>query len=360
MPQYMTHANLRLTAHGLFAIGGAGSGRAPAEIADFASLILLETFVHDTDPELAFDRFCARASAVDAGVKPLSEEFHARETIEVSLGRNIFIARDPQTGALVDLIARSRTSRSTLADIVETHVQIADKQLTPDRETFDRSMQHLCEIGLLTPAAHQLDWGTMRRRFAICEWFGFSRGAPVDRYYLDRFVAEIRERVVGEVLEIGGRSANRELYGFPNVTRYQTLDMRPGPGVDIVGDAHDPAIHPPDSVDSIVAFNVLEHCEQPWKVVENMRLWLRRGGWAFCMVPNAQRIHAMPRDYWRALPEAVQWMFRDFSTREIRQYGNPTTVIAAYLGIAAEELSRDELDEIHLDYPVATCISARA
>ncbi len=42
MPQYMTHANLRLTARGLFATGGAGSGRAPVEVADFASLILLE------------------------------------------------------------------------------------------------------------------------------------------------------------------------------------------------------------------------------------------------------------------------------------------------------------------------------
>ena len=60
---------------------------------------------------------------------------------------------------------------------------------------------------------------------------------------------------------------------------------------------------------------------------------------------------------WRALPEAVQWMFRGFSTREIpASYGNPTTVIAAYLGIAAGQCRRDELDEIHLDYPVATCI----
>jgi hypothetical protein len=72
MTQYMTHANLRLTARGLFATGGAGSGRAPVEIADFASLMALETFVHDTDPDLAFERFCARASAEDADVTPLS------------------------------------------------------------------------------------------------------------------------------------------------------------------------------------------------------------------------------------------------------------------------------------------------
>nr|WP_230968368.1 hypothetical protein [Nostoc sp. WHI] len=39
-------------------------------------------------------------------------------------------------------------------------------------------------------------------------------------------------------------------------------------------------------------------------------------------------------------------------------YGNPTTVIASYHGIAVEELTSEELDAYHPDYPVANCILA--
>jgi hypothetical protein len=39
-------------------------------------------------------------------------------------------------------------------------------------------------------------------------------------------------------------------------------------------------------------------------------------------------------------------------------YGNPLTVVASFLGIAAEEVSPQELDAWHPEYPVATCLVA--
>ncbi|HLO88892.1 MAG TPA: hypothetical protein VK203_28345 [Nostocaceae cyanobacterium] len=52
-------------------------------------------------------------------------------------------------------------------------------------------------------------------------------------------------------------------------------------------------------------------------------------------------------------------MFRNFSQEKLYIYGNPTTAIASYHGIAQEELTTEELDAFHPDYPVVTCIVAQ-
>jgi SAM-dependent methyltransferase len=192
----------------------------------------------------------------------------------------------------------------------------------------------------------------------FCRDFGFARGTPIDRYYLDKFLHQIRSQVKGNTLEIGGAVSNGVSFGFNQATEYHALDLAPSPFNDLAGDAHDPSLIAADSFDSIVSFNVLEHCTRPWIVVENIHKWLKKGGKAFCMVPNAQRLHELPRDYWRPLPSAVESMFDRFSNSQLYVYGNLITHTASYYGIASDELKPEELDYAHPDYPVATCIVA--
>lgn len=77
------------------------------------------------------------------------------------------------------------------------------------------------------------------------------------------------------------------------------------------------------------------------------------------MVPNAQRVHAAPRDYWRPLPDAIESLFASFPIRKLFLYGNPITTVASLMGIAAEELSEEDLDYLNSAYPVATCVVAQ-
>jgi SAM-dependent methyltransferase len=164
--------------------------------------------------------------------------------------------------------------------------------------------------------------------------------------------------VKGNTLEIGGAVTNGAAFGFSRTTEYHALDLSPSPYNDFAGDAHDPSLIAADTFDSIVCFNVLEHCTKPWIVAENIHKWLKKGGTAFCMVPNAQRVHELPRDYWRPLPSALESMFDRFAQRQLHVYGNMMTHMASSYGIACEELTPHELDFAHPDYPVATCIVA--
>ena len=241
---------------------------------------------------------------------------------------------------------------------LQTHLHaVAVKYPALTLEEFRLLAERLLAENILTIPIGAVDFGDFRRQLPICPQFGNSRGRSIDRYYLDRFVETVRSDVKGVTLEIGGRKVNRELYNFTNVTSYLAMDLT-GVDLDIVGDAHDPQAVAEASLDSVVLFNVLEHCERPWIVADNIYRWLKPGGQVFCMVPNAQRMHRVPKDYWRIFPDALDSLFARFPRRKLYVYGNPLTTLSAYYGIAANELSRDELDHYHENYPVANCIHA--
>ncbi|MEN9214993.1 MAG: methyltransferase domain-containing protein [Gloeomargarita sp. DG02_1_bins_92] len=231
-----------------------------------------------------------------------------------------------------------------------------------DFAQFQQVFQELYGLGLIVPAVGQVDWGDIRRCLPLCGITGFSRGTPIDRYYQKQFLDAVKERIKGHVLEIGGLAKDREFYNFnwAEIISYRCMNIEAGAGVDLVGDAHDAHAITAHSVDAILIFNVLEHCYDPAQVIGNMKHWLRRGGWCLALVPTAQRLHDRPADYWRLLPDGLRYLFRDYSQCDLYTYGNTLTVVATFLGIAAEELTPAELDGQHPDYPVIACVAAQA
>ena len=359
MPRlYVSQAQLRLTRTGVVATGGLGSAKEPVDVTDPLSLFLLELLVNPTERDVAYSKLSEILAM--PRLLELRNTVHAdgSDVCDIWLGSRKFMVRTAPDDEIEDLTSLSAATHGLLLALVHEYVADGETLIEPTREVFEDGFDKLYDSGLIGPAFFEVQWGDLRRSTPICPWFGWGRGTPIDRYYLDKFVTDIRQQVSGVAVEIGGTAGNAARYGFRRVRRYLTLDMSAAHGVDIVGDAHDSSLLRPESVDSIIAFNVLEHCIRPWVVVENMRTWLRGGGGAFCMVPNAQRIHNMPGDYWRPMPSALSWMFREFRNQKVYQYGNPAALIAAYMGIAAEELSSQELDETHPDFPVATCVAA--
>ncbi len=263
-----------------------------------------------------------------------------------------------KTPGIRDLTSMSK-NMPFVAAALQSHFHIGEGEYSPmTLEEFGKLAERLTNESLLTVPIGAIDFGDFKRQQPFCPQFGNLRGSPVDRYYLEKFIQEIRSEVKGITLEIGGNEANQEQYKFTNVKFYLTMDLQ-GEDLDIVGDAHDPGAVDEASLDTVVLFNVLEHCERPWQVVDNIYRWLKPDGQVFCMVPNAQRVHRVPQDYWRIFPDALDSLFARFPRRKLYVYGNPLTTLAAYYGIAVEELSREELDYYHENYPVANCIHAQ-
>ena len=109
-------------------------------------------------------------------------------------------------------------------------------RLDPQLESAHFNLGKALAMRLLVPAPGTVDLGDLAVPEPLCGNFGFFRGTVVDRYYLDRFLDRIRHEVVGRVLEVGGRRANREAYGFTNAERYIAMDMQAHGQVDLIAD----------------------------------------------------------------------------------------------------------------------------
>ncbi|MHC5863006.1 methyltransferase domain-containing protein [Nostoc sp.] len=329
-------------------------------------LTILEIFIHEQSLESAYQKF-QETNSTDISEKQLRQCTKVRsdsdDLVVMLANKSLKVLKKGLMSLLnpeytIDLTAISQENFQVITCLFNSENFSAHEPEINSFETFRQSSEYLERLGLLSPAINTIDWGDLRRRFPLCNLFGFTRGIPINRYYLDKFISDIRPQVAGTVLEVGGVLQNREFYQFSKATEYHTLDIAANPGVTQVGDVHERAMFKPGSLDTVVIFNVLEHCHNPWVVVENIYIWLKVGGKCFCMVPSAQRLHDFPGDYWRPLPDGMQQLFQNFCHQKLYVYGNPLTVVASFMGISAKELSPDELDDFHPDYPVTTCIVA--
>lgn len=363
--QYVPNVFLKIEDSQLYAIF-AWSQRTAEIVPSKSWLTILEIFVHEHSLGNAYQIFqkVKYASIADKVIQELDQYEQLLQDAIVFLadgsltifgkGFRSFIEKEMQ----FELGSLSRETYQVLPQLFSQYKLEDDLESIESIEDFRKLVEHLENLGFLSPATGSIDWGDLKKAVPICQAFGLTRGKPVDRYYLSKFLQEIQTQIGDNILEIGGTPKDKDFYQINPGTSYQILNLEAGPGVDIVGDVHDVSVIKPETFDSVIIFNVLEHCYAPWIAVENIHTWLKPGGKCFAMVPSAIRVHATPVDYWRPLPDAFAWMFRNFSQQKLYVYGNPTTVIASYHGIAVEELTSEELDAYHPDYPVATCILA--
>ena len=94
------------------------------------------------------------------------------------------------------------------------------------------------------PAVGRVKLGDLRRLTPISQCFGFDRGLPVDRYYIERFLARHASEIVGRVLEIGDDAYTRK-FGGSRVSRSDVLHVHHGNRrATLVGDLTDPNVLP--------------------------------------------------------------------------------------------------------------------
>jgi len=358
------HATVRYGDGTFWVESGWGSAQSPTPISRLSWLVALETLVHEHRVSEAYALFDqVRGQGVPSAVRSIVARIHADLssskglTVDLTEGRLVITGKG--THRAMDLSAASRAVPHVLRTLADGSRLDNDLAHVRDMADFRALVALLARKGLIVPARGAVSWGDLRRLTPICSRFGFSRGEPVDRYYLRRWLDEIRDEVTGVVVELGGKNTNVTLYGFSKASEYHALDLDASSAhVDIQGDVLDATALEPESADTILLFNVLEHCPSPETAVVNVRRWLRAGGRVFCMVPSVQRSHRYPKDYWRPLPDAMTWLFRDYDEVALRVFGNPTAAVACLMGIAADELDPAELDAEHADFPVATCLRA--
>ena len=228
------------------------------------------------------------------------------------------------------------------------------RRLGPERE--QRARRRLRR--LRTPAYV----GTVRRTAPVSRGFGADRGSPVDRYYIERFLAERRAAITGRVLEVKDAGYTRR-FGS-GVTRADVLDVdRSNERATIVGDLQALDEVADDVFDCFVLTQTLLFVYDLEAAVGHAHRILKPGGMLLATVPVVSRVMTTPgklHDYWRFTQASCERLFGGrFGDLEVVSYGNVLASTAFLRGLAAEELRRRDLDVVDPDYATLLGVAAR-
>ena len=204
--------------------------------------------------------------------------------------------------------------------------------------------------------------GTLRRTSPLSDGYGFDRGTPVDRYYIDRFVEENRGAIHGRVLEIKN---SRYTHQFgSDVVQRDVLDIDPtNRNATIVADLAAADGIPADAFDCFILTQTLQLIFDTRSAIFHAHRILRPGGVLLCSVPCVARITpgCIDSDHWRFTRASCSRLFGDVFPRDrvtVRTHGNVLTAIAFLTGMAAEELRQRELDHDDENFPLLVTVRA--
>ena len=204
--------------------------------------------------------------------------------------------------------------------------------------------------------------GALRRTRPLSERYGFDRGLPVDRYYVDAFLGRYAADIRGCGLEV--KSAGYLRRFDSGLTRCDVLDIDPSnPEATVVADLA-AADHVPDAQFDVFALTQTLQLIYDWQsAVRHARRILRPGGTLLVTVPCVSRIdRGLPDlDYWRFTPQGCRKAFGDiFGAGQVtvEAYGNVLTASAFLMGLAAEDLRPRELDRHDPAFPVLIGVRA--
>jgi SAM-dependent methyltransferase len=194
------------------------------------------------------------------------------------------------------------------------------------------------------------------------QW-GFDRGTPVDRWYIERFLAEHTADIRGRALEI--RNADYvERFGR-GVVRADVLDIdESNPRATIVADLTAADHVPAGTFDCFVLTQTLQFIYDVPAAIRHAHRLLARDGVLLATLPVVSRIaprYGLDVDYWRFTAAGCRRLFGDvFGDEhvEVRTMGNVLACMAFLEGAALEELPLAKLEEDEPYHPLIVTIRA--
>ena len=221
---------------------------------------------------------------------------------------------------------------------------------------------------------HRLQWprmgtvrfGQLHRLTPISTIFGYERGQPIDRYYIESFLASHTACIRGRALELGDATYIHK-FG-QGVQRVDVLHVQEGnPVATIVADLTDAPQIPSNSFDCIIFTQSLQMIYEPAAALRTLHRILKPGGVLLVTSAGIAKIgRRLGRDgwgeYWHFTTQSMEAILNETfpgSAITVSSYGNVLSAISFLHGLASQELERRELDHRDPDFEVLVTAHVR-
>jgi SAM-dependent methyltransferase len=213
----------------------------------------------------------------------------------------------------------------------------------------------------------------MRRMRPVSGEWGFDRGTPVDRFYVEDFLERFMRRpgygagdLTGRVIEVGGDEYARR-FAAASADQVDVLHVSAeNPQATVVGDLVTGDGIPDEAFDCVICAQTLHVIYDIHAAVATLHGMLKPGGVVLATVPGITRGCVPDRDYWgdywRLTTQSAERLFADvFGASQVRveTYGNLLSAMGFLQGMAAEEFDEWELRVHDPDYEVLIGVRAQ-
>lgn len=209
-----------------------------------------------------------------------------------------------------------------------------------------------------------INFGDFARTEPISDEFGYDRGWPIDRFYIERFLDANKELIKGRALEIGDDAYTRR-FGGDRVEIRDVLHVEQGnPAATFVGDLSQPGLLPPDSFDCIILTQTIHLIFDMRAALREVYRALKPGGVALVTTPGITSVDKGEWGstwYWSLTRHAARRLFDEAfgeGNVELQWDGNVFAATAFLHGVALAEVDLAKLDVRDEAYPVIVSIKA--
>lgn len=219
--------------------------------------------------------------------------------------------------------------------------------------------------GKWPPPVGSVRFGDFQSTAPLSVDFGYDRGTPVDRHYIESWLASRASDIQGHVLEVAEDTYSTR-FGGGKITKQDVLHLNlPDPPVTILGDLTQPGVLPDNTFDCIILTQTLQMIFNLEDAVTRMHAALKPGGVLLLTVPG---ITQLEKGEWG---DAWCWSFTHVSIRklfgrsfgdealDITTYGNCYAAVTYLYGAALEEIDQKKLEPTDMAYPVIVALRAQ-
>lgn len=199
-------------------------------------------------------------------------------------------------------------------------------------------------------------------RRPISQNFGFDRGKPIDRYFIEQFLDSKAHFIQGRVLEVKDDGYTRR-FGGERVATATIIDIdRNNPRATLICDLNNPDALPREQFDCVVVTQTLQYVLNLRDAFASLAGSLKPGGYMLATFPGITRVDPRELDTWL-------WSFTEPVVRrlasevlpdpEVAVFGNLPTATGFLHGYAVEDLDAELLNGRSRDYPIVVTLFAR-